>query len=81
MAASSLDAIDFKRLKFGKYIGETPEQVSCHDPSYVVWMYESVKPTPCSQALAEDCYKDVQALKAKISSKDQLTDTYDKFCN
>ena len=77
--ASSIDAIDFKRLKFGKYIGETPEQVSCHDPDYVVWMHDNVKPVPCSLALREDCYKDVQARKAKMSSKDGFIDTYDKF--
>ena len=49
---------DHTPLAFGKYKGKTPEEVAELDPSYVVWMYENVKPAPCSKALAVDCEQD-----------------------
>lgn len=50
---------DTSPLVFGKYKGKTPEQVAEIDPSYVVWMYETVKPAPCSTALYDACRMDI----------------------
>lgn len=49
---------DHTPLSFGKYKGKTPEEVAWFDGSYVVWMFENVKPPPCSQELAEACEAD-----------------------
>ena len=51
---------DHTPLTFGKYKGKTPEEVADYDPSYVVWMYDNVNPTPCSKALRDDCEQDVR---------------------
>ena len=48
--------IDEVCLTFGKYRGMTPCDVSIIDPHYIVWMYNTVKPTPCSLELMLDCY-------------------------
>lgn len=50
--------IDDVPLTFGKYKGKSPQEVSEDDPSYVVWMYENVKPTPCSKELYVACQED-----------------------
>ena len=49
---------DTSPLSFGKYKGKTPEEVAGFDGSYVVWMFENVKPPPCSKELAEACEAD-----------------------
>ena len=36
--------LDHTPLTFGRYRGQTPDEVSEHDPSYVVWMYNNIKP-------------------------------------
>lgn len=46
-----MSQLDDLPLTFGKYKGKTPKQVSKYDPSYVVWMFSTVKPTPCSSRL------------------------------
>lgn len=45
-------------LRFGKYKGQTPNQIAEHDPSYVVWMHANVLPPPCSRELALACEQD-----------------------
>jgi len=51
---------DITPLTFGKYKGQTPEAIAEYDPSYVLWMFENVKPAPCSKALARDCEQGVR---------------------
>ena len=53
-------ALDKTPLTFGKYRGMTPDEVSEHDPSYVVWMYETIKPKKCSSFLYESCMRDLK---------------------
>lgn len=48
--------LDHTPVTFGKYRGQTPDEISEHDPSYVVWMYHNVKPTPCSKWLKDVCW-------------------------
>mgnify|MGYP003598667753 FL=1 len=47
--------LDKTPLTFGKYQGMTPDEVSEHDPSYIVWMYETIKPKRCSHFLYPCC--------------------------
>ena len=51
---------DTTPLLFGKYKGQTPEEIAVIDQSYVVWLFENVKPPPCSKGLAEACEADVR---------------------
>ena len=53
-------ALDKTPLTFGKYKGMTPDEVSEQDPSYVVWMYETIKPKKCSSFLYESCMRDLK---------------------
>jgi hypothetical protein len=46
--------IDTIPLDFGKYRGMTPEAVSAIDPSYIVWLYDTVKPPACSKHLRDE---------------------------
>lgn len=39
----------------------TPEEIAEHDPSYVVWMYDTVSPKRCSKTLALACEGDDDA--------------------
>ncbi len=50
--------IDEKPLKFGKYRGKTPDEISDLDQGYIIWMYENIVPKPCSKALYEACQQD-----------------------
>ena len=52
--------LDKTPLTFGKYKGMTPDEVSEQDPSYVVWMYETIKPKKCSYFLYESCLRDLK---------------------
>ena len=52
--------LDKTPLTFGKYKGMTPDELSEHDPSYVVWMYETIKPKKCSSFLYESCMRDLK---------------------
>lgn len=42
-------------LHFGKYRGQTPNQVAAIDPQYIVWIHAAVLPSPCTRELALDC--------------------------
>jgi hypothetical protein len=45
--------IDQEPLRFGKHAGKTPEEIADEDPSYIIWMFENVRPSPCSTSLYE----------------------------
>lgn len=47
-------------LEFGKYKGSTPEEIAELDPSYIAWLYEKIKPSPCSKQLYLACEYDVR---------------------
>lgn len=48
-------SLDHTKLDFGKYKGKTPSEISEENPSYIKWMYETVKPVKCSTALYKAC--------------------------
>lgn len=54
MTSEEID-LDHTPLTFGKYKGQTPDEVSESDPAYIVWMYNNIKPKKCSAWLAEAC--------------------------
>ena len=49
---------DREPLNFGKYKGKTPEEIASVDVAYVVWMYDNLKPKPCSKGLRDACQQD-----------------------
>ena len=55
---SSADDIDHTPLTFGKYKGQTPDEVSAHDPHWLVWAHNNVtNKVTCSLLLANECAK------------------------
>ena len=52
--------IDSIPLSFGKYINQTPEQVAERDPQYILWMYDNIKPKPCTKQLRDYCEMDIR---------------------
>lgn len=46
-----LEFLDTQPVDFGKHNGLTPEQICVDNPSYVVWMYDTIKPKRCSKKL------------------------------
>lgn len=62
--------LDHKKLTFGKYVGQTPDEVSEHDPKYIVWMYDNVtnKPT-CSKTLRDACANEPKPVTAQKSER------------
>lgn len=63
-------ALDHTPLTFGKYAGQTPDDISEDDPKYIVWMYDTVnnKPT-CSKTLRDACAADVAYDKKVAETK------------
>lgn len=57
MTRLTLPGIDDQPLAFGKHKGSTPRQIMDYNPSYVVWLYETMK--RCSR----DLYLDAEILK------------------
>ena len=55
--------IDEVCLTFGKYRGMTPSDVSIIDPHYIVWMYNTVKPIPCSLELMLECHEEAENIE------------------
>ena len=47
--------IDSRALTFGKYKGQTPDDISESDPSYIVWLWDNVPDPPVSRALYLAC--------------------------
>ena len=62
--------LDHTPLTFGRYRGQTPDEVSEHDPSYVVWMYNNIKPEPCSEWLKETCENEVSNMDDDDETKE-----------
>jgi len=50
--------LDKEPLKFGKYKGQTPNDIASEDPGYIVWAYENITPKICSKDLAQCCELD-----------------------
>jgi hypothetical protein len=46
-------------LGFGKYRHLTPDEIAETDPSYIVWMYDNVRPRRCSKSLRDACEHDI----------------------
>lgn len=46
--------IDNQPLKFGKYSGNTPDEISEFDPGYIVWLYEQ-DTSKVSEAMYKHC--------------------------
>lgn len=55
-------AMDKTPLTFGKYRGQTPDEISEYDPGYIVWMHKTVKPQKCSDWLAGVCRDELDQL-------------------
>lgn len=53
------EKLDHTPLVFGKHKGKTPSEVAEHDPSYIVWLYDTWadqrRPQLVSKVLADDC--------------------------
>lgn len=47
--------LDDTPLRFGKYKGRTPRQVSLDDPGYIVWLGSNTKNPPVSRDLVLEC--------------------------
>lgn len=50
--------LDHTPLCFGKFAGQTPDQISEEHPGYIVWLYENCKPQVVSRLLYEACRED-----------------------
>jgi hypothetical protein len=60
---SDIKDIDEVYLAFGKYRSMMPCNVSIIDPQYIVWMYHTVKPTPCSHELMLACQEEAEIME------------------
>ena len=54
----SSEEMDHSPLGFGQYKGQTPSQIAEHDPSYIVWLSETMDMQCVSNTLARDCMED-----------------------
>ena len=45
-------------LTFGKFKGNTPDEISDIKPDYIIWMYEKFDSPPCSFALYNYCLRE-----------------------
>ena len=53
------EQLDDQKLTFGKYMFKTPNEIADIDPSYIVWLYNNVKPRVVSKSLAVACELDI----------------------
>lgn len=67
------EELDHAPMMWGKkHRDRSPNTVAEIDPDYVVWMYENVKPVPCSKLLYDACVSDVLENQRSVRvSKDQ----------
>ena len=72
-------SLDFEPINFGVHLGKTPEEIAQESPSYIVWLYDAIKPLRCSKALRDDCANDVKTTQCEEDDQDDVLDTYDKF--
>ena len=47
--------LDDTPLTFGKYEGETPNEIAIKDPLYIVWMFDTLNKRFCTRKLREAC--------------------------
>lgn len=66
-------------LRFGKYKGQTPNQIARHDPRYVVWLYDNVTPAVCARELARDCEVEAQDMESEAYLDEAMYDLGDEF--
>lgn len=65
--------LDHTPLTFGKYQGQTPDEVSEEDPKYICWMYENVKNKPtCSRTLYNVCLSDADYIPKQYRGPQEL---------
>lgn len=50
-----LPDIDDRPLTFGKYKGETPNEIAKRDPHYITWIYKNVEEKHLSTELYDEC--------------------------
>lgn len=62
MVQLNIPDLDDQPLTFGKYKGQTPNEVGDHDPAYMMWAFENITPVPCSKDLYTACELLVQDL-------------------
>lgn len=55
LTAIDIDAVP---LGFGKYKGQTPNDIGNADPGYIVWLYENLESKVCSKELYKACEMD-----------------------
>ena len=67
-----MEDLDHTPLTFGKYKNQTPDEISEHDPSYIVWLYNNISPPKCSEWLKEACEYDVQYDEGSIDDTDEI---------
>lgn len=67
---SNQNDIDTIPLSFGKHKGRTPNQICGNDPRYIIWIFENIKPAPCSKDLY-DC--------AQMEDADHSADEGDRW--
>lgn len=66
--------LDKTPLRFGKYKGKTPDEVSEIDPGWLVWAHKNVKWPVCSQWLYETCIDE----RKKKPDPDEDIDAFDE---
>ena len=47
--------LDDTPLTFGKYKGQTPNEIAGIDGQYVVWMYDNLDKKYCTRKLRDEC--------------------------
>jgi len=47
--------LDDTELTFGKYKGETPNEIAEEDPQYLMWMYDTLNTKFCTKKLRDQC--------------------------
>ncbi len=52
------EELDHTPLTFGQYKGQTPNEVSEHDPEYIVWLAQNFDKPVVSDLLARACKDD-----------------------
>jgi hypothetical protein len=71
-------ALDHTPLTFGKYKGQTPDEVSENDPGWIVWAYDNVKNRKvCSKTLRDACKNDATYTKANNDQPRNALDPLD----
>lgn len=50
-----LTLLDDRELTFGKYNGDTPNEIALEDPQYLVWMYDTLNTKFCTKRLRNEC--------------------------